>query len=290
MNRHDVQPGDLDTGAYVVEAGFVGEGLAARFQRRVSAMGQRFPLDLNGLDPEGIAALAFLYKDLPFEQPFLVHESPLRFDGGSTPLAAFGSQHDAKGAEHARMLRQVRLHRSERGLPAGSDDADCCRAAPRGGADRIVSVTSPGRPSLASGWATVAGLLARLRPGSLNATTLEVPKVDFAATHRFREVERARLLDAPPITPPTELSSARAAARLRLPRTGPAVAAVAMASNMAASAPPAPSYLHLRFDRPFLLALVRRRGASVLPRSGSATTASSCGTDPDRGPRGTRPC
>lgn len=259
INRHDVQPGDLDTGAYVVEAGFVGEGLAARFQRRVSAMSQRFPLDLNGLDPEGIAALAFLYKDLPFEQPFLVHESPLRFDGGSTPLAAFGSQHDAKGAEHARMLRQVRLHRSERGSPAGSDDADyAVTLLPRGGADRIVLGHIARPASLASGWATVAGLLARPETRVPNATTLEVPKVDFAATHRFREVERARLLDAPPITPPTELVRLEQRLEFRLSENGARlVAAVAMASNMAASAPPAPSYLHLRFDRPFLLALVR---------------------------------
>lgn len=260
MNRHDFPHGDLDPTSYVVEAGLVGAGLVARFERRMAALGRSFPLALDRLDPEGIAALVYLFKDLPFEQPFLVHEEPLHFAGSATPLASFGTDHAAQGAAHPRMLRQLRLHDGDAG-PDGSpntdDDVFAVTLMPRTGGDRIVLGHIAPPATLDAGWTTTAALLARPETSIPRETTLKVPKVDFATTHEFSEVVGARLLDAPAVRPPPRIVGFRQRLEFRLSEEGARlVAAVAVASNSVGISGPM-LQRRLEFDRPFLLALIR---------------------------------
>ncbi len=260
MNRHEFPHGDLDPESYVVESGLVGGGLVPRFLDRVRALVPEFPLDLSGLDPEGVAALAYLRKDLPFAQPFLVHERPMAFDEGKLRTAAFGVEPEGIGAAQTKMLGQLRLHEVRPG--STFDDASpefALTLAPRETGDRIVLGRIPPPASLDAGWRTVAAMLARDETRLDARTELWIPKVDFATTHRFRELEGSPLLDAPPMQPPTELEDVRQRLEFTLSEEGARlVAAVAMASNQCVGAPsPRPRLRSLRFDRPFLLALVR---------------------------------
>jgi hypothetical protein len=265
MNRREFPHGDLDAASCVVESGLAGTGVVARFLERVRALGGAFALDLSGVRPDEIVALAYLRKDLPFAQPFLVHEGAMAFDGGASHVAAFGMASDGTGPAQGAMLAQLRLHdaRADGDDPDREPDEFALELRPRADGDRIVLGRIAPPSTLVEGWRRMAALLARPETRLDAHTALWIPKIDFAATHRFRELEGALVLDAPPAVPPTKVRDVREVLEFTLSEEGARlVAAVVMATNNTVGIQPGPRVRRLMFDRPFLLAMVRDGAAT----------------------------
>ena len=218
--------------------------------------GAVFPLALPTLTPDDVVALAYLRKDLPFGTPFVVHPRPLAFAGGPRRVVAFGLEDGEHGPGAGLLTRQTLLHeRPASATGAAAADELALELLPRDEADRIVLGAMPRPATLDEGWRRVAALLELEGRPLSTGTELAIPKVDFAATRRFEELIGARLVDLPPGAEMREASQ-----RIEFTLSEEGARLVASAAMVASCSAPPPRR-HLVFDRPFLLALVRR-GAS----------------------------
>ncbi len=246
LNHGPFPASDLDETSYVVEAGQVKSGVFEKFQTRLAKMpGASFPLSLPSLDPEDVAALCYLRKDLPFRQPFHVHEEPLAFAGGPSRIVTFGMDPDAEGGEASSMARQAVHHED--------GDAFAVELLPKAGTDRIVLASIPRPTTLEDGWLATGKLLQRPGEPLFAGAELRIPKIDFATTRTFTELIGAPLLDYPP---PAQIKDARQRNEFTLSEQGARLVSAAVVAN-SCSAPAPRRRLRLVFDRPFLLAMIQ---------------------------------
>src|SRR5262245_54857848 len=252
MNGRPFPHGDLDEASYVVSAGFAEQGVIDRFRREIARKfpGDAFPMTFPALVPGDAAAFAYVKKDLPFRTPFHVRTERLSLAGGAKRVIAFGLDPDAVGV--AAIAAQAVFHGPPEGAPKATPAEFLVELLPRDDADRIVLASIPRPDSLAAGWERAAAL--RALPGAplSGAVDLAIPKIDFAAEHAFRELYDAEILDLPHRP---YVKDARERIEFTLSELGARFLS-ASSFTMGCSSRLTPQ--HIRFETPFLLALVRR--------------------------------
>jgi hypothetical protein len=245
----------------LVLAGFAKDGIARRFEEEFS---RRFPGERFGVSvapaarDTDVIAYAYVKKDLPFRTPFHVRIERMSFAGGPARVVAFGLDPDARSREVPAIAAQAVFHAAPAAAPAvpgAAPEEFLLELSPRDDADRIVLAQVARPRSLAAGWARAAVLRAEKGETLAAGVDLAIPKVDFAAESGFPEIVGAPIENMPP---GARITEARQRVELTLSELGARFRS-STAMGLSCSAPPRAKRVH--FDRPFLLALVRK-GAS----------------------------
>lgn len=254
LNRRTFPHEDLDEASTLVVGGRVADGVLDRLR---TAFAARFPgepvprIDAGAEDAVGFAALR---KELPFETPFRRLPMPMHFAGSEKPVTAFGMIQYDTAPDVKAMAGQVTVYLEPGDSPPhrGDDVPPVVELSPRGGADRILlSALAPG-PTLETAWQALATRRATGRAEVLeDAEVLEIPRIRLDVVHRFEELIGAPIVDVAGGV----LRDMRQSVRFSLDERGARVASDAVVI------PALGLGVEMRFDRPFLLALMRR-GAS----------------------------
>jgi hypothetical protein len=238
----------LDPPSYLAAAALGADPASVeRLRTRLDAMGLPPPEGLDRLGPEDALAYAVLRKDLPFAEPFVVHDQRLAFAEGPPHVVTFGLDEGDRGDRVARMARQAVFHHGD--LDALGPVPFAVELLPRERADRIVIASVPRAATLHAAWAAASAVLGRPGRPMEQGDVLKVPKVDFAATRPFPELAGAPIRRGPP---GARLARATQRIELTLSEAGARLFSTAEMHVVLAAAPKAV------FDGPFLLALVRR--------------------------------
>ena len=253
MNANPYPLDAVDAASCIAVAGRKGDGILDRIAKEGR---EKFGKDLPGMavnleHPTDILAYAFLRKSLPFERPFETIDGGLAFEGVQGRLPAWGlNAGDRIGADALRA--QVRLlHRA----PADAPDAFVLEFTPKGGADRILLARVPGSPTLAAAW---TGVEERIRTGKARAlrheAVLKVPRIRASMLRRYGEIEGASVTNAG--FEKLFVAEALQTIDFRLDEAGAELESEAALLLKAAEARERPDVF--LFDRPFLVALIRR--------------------------------
>lgn len=245
LNRRAFPHGDLDEASYVALGGFGRDGIVERIRQAVAAKFPTAPPPSILVGPDDAAGYARLEKDLPFDVAFHVRPS-IPFAGGTSRIRAFGMNADESSEAANAMLKQLVLH-----VPAQDDGEErepwngVAELRPRGGADRIMLALQPTPATLEQAWEHARGILEKGHVLPMDVSPeLVIPRIRLKAERRFPE-----LIDAPIAGGPRRLRDAYQSTELTLTERG---ATLKSEAAFAAAAVP-----RIRFDRPFLLALLR---------------------------------
>jgi len=250
LNRRAFPHRDVDEAATLVVGGLVKDGVLDRLRDAWRSRFPERPVPSIEAGPDDAIGFAALFQDLPFETPFRVLPDGLRFPGADAPVKAFGMIHDDAADDVEAMAHQVvAWPPPETSRPDRRGGGPVVELVPRDTADRILlSALDPG-PTLETAWQALAGRLEHGRAARLEcAETLEIPRVRLDLEHRFEEFVGAPL----PQVPGGSVGEMRQSVRFSLTEQGASVASDALIVASLGLATP------LVFDRPFLLALMRR--------------------------------
>jgi hypothetical protein len=240
---------DLDAASFAVAAGTVEGGVVERFRKQLARMpGASFPFTIPDPRPDDVAAFAYLRKDLPFRDPFHVHRMPLAFAGAPRRVVSFGLDPTAEGGTASKIARQAIYH--------PSIDEFAVELLPREDEDRIVLASIPHPATLEDGWTAAARLAASPGEPMFAGAELVIPKIDFATTRSFSEIVGARLIDLPD-PPGYVMKAAMQRNEFTLSELGARLVSAVLLVSASCSAPPPRRELHVVFDRPFLLGMIR---------------------------------
>ncbi len=254
MNARPYPVDAVDAASCIAVAGRLGDGI---LERIVKEGREKFGKDLPQMKvhidrPEDILAYAFLRKDLPFARPFETVEGGVPFAGTEGRLPAWGINSGERRGTDA-LAAQVRLlHRA----PPEGPDAFVLEFTPKGGEDRILLALVPGAATLADAW---KGVEDRVRSGKARGLrahpVLQVPRIRFDLLREFDEI-----VGAPVANAGFEEYRIVAAAQSILFRLDEAGAVLESEARIEAKwlAEPAERPDVFVFDRPFLVALIRK--------------------------------
>lgn len=253
MNEHPYPMDAVDTASCIAVAGRKADGILERIANEGM---EKFHRDLPqmkvALDrPDDILAYAFLRKDLPFEHPFEPSRRGIAFAGAAGRIPAWGiNPGERKGADD--LAAQVRLlHRT----PAREPDAFVLEFTPKGEEDRILLALVPGSPSLADTWSGVARMIGEGPARGLDSNpVLQVPRIRIDLLREYRE-----LLGAPVLNVgfwDYRLAAAAQSILFHLDEAGAMLESEALIRLTAGLPPDRPDVFV--FDRPFLVALIRK--------------------------------
>jgi hypothetical protein len=249
MNRHAFPASALDAPSFLVVAGLVRDGV---LEQARAAWRERFgeePPEVRA-GPLDAVAMAGLRKDLPFQTPFRVLPYALRFGEGGRRVRAFGMEQYDHAPDVEALAKQVVVWLE----PEASEDSPSDRPAvmelvPQGGADRIVLSSLPRGATLEETWAAAWARISTGRRWTLTGRPeVAVPRVRLRSRHRFSELVGApiRGIDGSRVT------EAMQRIDFSLTEKGASLASDAVVAAYLGIEP------RLVFDRPFLLALLRR--------------------------------
>ncbi|MFI5402697.1 MAG: hypothetical protein ACHQ1G_07155 [Planctomycetota bacterium] len=233
LNEDRFPKGDLDPAAFVAMAGF---GIAERFRDAARAKFGDVDLEWPEVLSRGPAALAMLFKDLPFEHPFEEYGG-LRFAGGKA-VRAFGMTESSDRPNQQAILGQVRIHMAE---PAARPERFVLELAVRGRRDRLILARVDPAPTLRETWERARDAASGPGEPPESHLVLAIPKLDFDVEHRFAELQGAS----------GALAAAFQRTKFRLDETGARLESHVYAARHSID----PRFL---FDRPFLVALVQK--------------------------------
>ena len=238
----------LDAPSYVAAAARGTDPASVeRLRSRLEAMGLPPPAALGRLGYDDVLAYAVLRKDLSFAEPFVVHDRRLAFAEGPPRVVTFGLDEDDRGDRVARIAQQAVFHHGD--LDVEGPVPFAVELLPRERADRILIASLPRATTLHAAWAAASAVLGRPGRPMKEGDVLKVPKVDFAATRAFPELEGAPIRRSPV---GARLLQASQRIELTLSEAGARLLSTAQMHFVRAAVPNAV------FDGPFLLALVRR--------------------------------
>lgn len=250
LNRRAFPHDALDAASVAVAAGLGKDGVLDRVRAAWTKLhpdGARAPEIVAA--PEEAVAFAALRKQLPFETPFRLLPEPMHFDGGERPLTAFGMMHDDHGPDADAQAKQVRVFLPPGANPRAADGAGVVELLPARRDDRILLSNLPAGATLEAtwnaAWACVGG-----REGLTleHAEDLVIPRIRLDVRRGFPGIVGAHLRGRPDHW----LRVAQQEVTFSLTERGAAVESAAVLVVTGGFG------MRMAFDRPFLLALLRR--------------------------------
>jgi hypothetical protein len=252
MNRRAFPHDALDEASFVAIGGLAQDGVVDRIRSAVAAKFPRATPPALALGPGDAIGYARLEKRLPFAVPFRAHPGPMAFAGGPTVVRTFGTflYDAAEGA--VEMSKQIVLHLGkDEAVPMGPWQG-VVELRPRDAADRIVLSSLPPGATLEETWAKVAERLALDHGFPVqHPFDVTIPCVRLDALHSFREIVGAPIRGIEG----SVVKDASQSVAFTLDEKGAAVASEAKILAYLGVEP------EIRFDGPFLLALLRRGAA-----------------------------
>ncbi|MBM4357515.1 MAG: hypothetical protein FJ096_05320 [Deltaproteobacteria bacterium] len=234
--------GAVDAPSVVVAVASRPADLAAIGEEVVAKFGRPPALLPRTLRPREGVVFTMLQKSLVFDPP--LRTGTMRFRGHEVACFGDGSPDGGSGCADPRIRA---LHDAEGGRECV---LELETASPH---DRLIVAQLPPGPTLEATIAEVfrrcAGELPRVEIRSLR-----IPTLRLEVEHRFREFQGAVVHNAVP--EPLELGEVAQQIALSLDHRGARVTSQAAIPVLALSRPPPPR--HYRFDRPFLVLLLRR--------------------------------
>ncbi|MBL9087590.1 MAG: hypothetical protein JNM10_10640 [Planctomycetia bacterium] len=250
LNRRAFPHDALDAASVAVAAGFGKDGVLERIRQAWTKLhpdGARAPELVAA--PDEAVAFAALRKQLPFETPFRLLPEPMHFDGGDRPLTAFGMMRYDHGPDADAQAKQVRVFPPPGARPDGDEGAGVVELRPAGLADRIFLANLPPGATLEDTW---NGAWSRVgaREGITpeHAEDLVIPRIRLDVRRGFPGIAGAHLHGRPDHV----LRVVQQEVTFSLTKRGAAVESAAVLLETEGLG------MRMRFDRPFLLALLRR--------------------------------
>lgn len=243
----------VDADSCIAVAGRKGDGILERIAKEGK---EKFGLDLPKMKvtlerPDDLLAYAFLRKDLPFEHPFRPIRGGMSFAGATGSVPGWGiNPGEIAATEKAR--GQVRLLSRS---PSSEPDAFVLEFTPKGGGDRLLLALVPGSPDLAAAWKGVEERVKAGKPRALKEDAiLRVPRIRMDLQRRFEEILGAPLANEG--FKGYRVAQAEQSILFRLDETGAVLESEAVVGAKLEETRERPDVFN--FDRPFLVALVRK--------------------------------
>jgi hypothetical protein len=229
----------------------VGRGPAV-LERAREAWARAFGSDATpphaAVGPDDVASFAELRKDMPFRTPFRLLPDPMTFEGKE--VVAFGMIHDDRGPGWREMAKQLVAY-VDPAAPRHSDRGDgVVELIPADAGERIFLSSLPRGATLEATWAAAWRRVATGRRVEMDSPEdLRVPRLRV----RVRDRVDPRLVGGGLAhLPGSRLREVRQSLDVSLTERGASARAEARVVHSLGLG------MSLRFDRPFLLAFVRR--------------------------------
>lgn len=249
LNKKTATKRDLDRDSYLAMAGLANKRTYDRIRKELQRkfQGRANPELLNPELRNGWVAYAYLFKELPFRWAFTRFHSNLAFEGYL--VDSFGiSQLSKDEKDEVKMARQVAI------LDHKSNDDFIVELITLAEQDRLILAKIPPEETLGETISVVKTRISKAKRSRMEEDeNLFVPVLDFDILKEYSELYGRTIRKNNKTIVKPGITAARQIIRFRLDERGAVLRSEAIGHSYGRS------FNNLRFDKPFLILLERRR-------------------------------